>query len=80
VTKPQSTLTDRFLAEPEVLRIAGFSASTLRREIEANRFPAPVPISANRKGFLESEIRAWISARVNCARHNGSCARAEGGA
>jgi prophage regulatory protein len=60
---------DRFLAKPEVLRITGFSAATLWREVKAKRFPAPIPISAQRKGFLESEVRAWITARVDGARH-----------
>ena len=55
---------DRFLAKPEVLRIAGFSAATLWREVNAGRFPAPIRISANRKAFLESEVRAWIKDRV----------------
>ncbi len=55
---------DRFLAKPEVLRIAGFSAATLWREVNAGRFPAPIRISANRKGFLESEVHAWIASRA----------------
>lgn len=55
---------DRFLAKPEVLRIAGFSAATLWREVTAGRFPAPIQISANRKGFLESEVRAWMTSRA----------------
>jgi len=55
---------ERFLAKPEVLRIAGFSAATLWREVRAGRFPAPIDISAKRKGFLESEIRSWIADRV----------------
>ena len=55
---------DRFLGKHEVLRIAGFSAATLWREVNAGRFPAPISISANRKGFLESEVRAWIANRV----------------
>ena len=61
-------LADRFLAKPEVLRIAGFSAATLWREVQAGRFPAPVPISANRVGFLESEVRAWLHKTVESAR------------
>ena len=54
---------DRFMAKPEVLRIVGFSAATLWREVQAGRFPAPVLISANRVGFLESEVCAWIADR-----------------
>ena len=57
-----NTIVDRFLPRPEVLRITGFSSATLWREIQAERFPAPVPISPNRVGFLESEVREWFLA------------------
>ena len=59
---------DRFLAKSEVLRIAGFSAATLWREVKAGHFPEPVPISANRVGFLESEVRDWVASKVRAAR------------
>jgi|SoiMethySBSTD1v2_1073268.scaffolds.fasta_scaffold410301_2 prophage regulatory protein len=69
MTKPfLPTAADRFLAKPEVLRIAGFSAATLWREVQAGRFPAPIPISANRVGFLESEVQAWVNKSVLAAR------------
>ena len=48
---------DRFLPKPEVLRIAGFSAATLGREVKAGRFPGPVAISANRVG-IPSRVRS----------------------
>jgi prophage regulatory protein len=59
---------DRFIGKPEVLRIIGFSGSTLWREIQAGRFPAPVPISAKRVAFLESEVRAWIANKAHQTR------------
>ena len=62
-------ISDRFLSKPEVLRIAGFSAATLWREVNAGRFPTPVSISAQRKGFLESEIRSWIANRIASRRN-----------
>jgi prophage regulatory protein len=58
------SISDRFLGKPEVLKIVGFSAATLWREVHAGRFPAPVSISANRVGFLESEVRAWVADRI----------------
>ena len=64
---------DRFIAKPQVLEIAGFSAATLWREIRAGRFPAPVAISANRRAFLESEVRAWMVGRLQaraCSQSN----------
>jgi prophage regulatory protein len=59
---------DRFLSKPEVLRIAGFSAATLWREVKASRFPEPVRISSNRIGFLESEVREWVASKVRASR------------
>ena len=68
-TNTLSNVSDRFLSKPEVLRIAGFSAATLWREVNAGHFPAPVSISAQRKGFLESEVRAWIANRIASRRN-----------
>jgi prophage regulatory protein len=63
-----SSSPDRFLTKPEVLRITGFSAATLWREVRAGRFPAPVALSAKRIGFLQSEIEAWVSNKVQARR------------
>ena len=57
-------ISDRFLSKPEVLRIAGFSAATLWREVNAGRFPTPISIAPHRKGFLESEVRSWILNKI----------------
>ena len=54
---------DRILRIGEVLRVNGFSASTLWREIAAGRFPSPVPISKRGKGWLASELHAWLARR-----------------
>jgi len=56
------TITERVLPKSEVLRITGFAAATLWREVRAKRFPAPIPISPKRVGFLESEIQEWLYA------------------
>ena len=63
-TNSLPNISDRFLSKPEVLRIAGFSAATLWREVTAGRFPAPVCTSAQRKGFLESEVRMWMANKI----------------
>ena len=42
---------DRIMPKPEVLEAAGFSATTLWREVQAERFPRPVSISPQRKGW-----------------------------
>jgi prophage regulatory protein len=55
---------DRFLARPEVLELTGLSNTTLWREINAGRFPRPIPISRSRVGFLESDVRQWMHAKI----------------
>jgi prophage regulatory protein len=56
------TIAERVLPKSEVLRITGFSGATLWREVQARRFPAPISISPNRVGFLESEVQEWLYA------------------
>lgn len=56
---------DRFLREQEVLEVTSLSRSTLWREIKAQRFPRPVPISAGRVGWRESMIAAWQQDPMN---------------
>ena len=57
----------RFMPKPEVLGITGFSATTLWREIQAERFPSPIQVSPNRVGWLESQVREWQQARIKAA-------------
>lgn len=55
---------DRFLASKEVTVITGWSRQTLWREVKAQRFPAPIPTSPHRVGWLESEVARWQEARI----------------
>jgi len=64
------SISDRFLGKTEILKIVGFSAATLWREVHVGRFPAPVHISANRVGFLESEVKAWMADRIGRKRRS----------
>jgi prophage regulatory protein len=56
---------DRFLRESEVHRITGLSRAQRRRLERAGRFPARVPLSDRAFGWIESEIRAWVAARIS---------------
>ncbi len=55
---------------PRLLRIAGvqertaLSRSSIYRLMSANHFPRPVPLGEHGRGWLESEIEAWIEARI----------------
>ena len=48
-----------------VLERTGFiSTTTIWRMRRAKQFPEPVAVSPNRKAWRESEIDAWLKARV----------------
>lgn len=69
--KPQ---TKRFLRRADVERATGFSGATLYRLAALGRFPKPMKIGARASAWLESEVQAWVDARI-AERDNG-----EGGA
>ncbi len=52
----------RILRKKEVLAIIGKSESTLYRDIQAGRFPAPLRLGENSVGWREDTIRAWLDA------------------
>ena len=54
----------RLLRLPAVLARVPLSRSQLYIEMEQGRFPRPVKISERVNGWSESEIDAWIAAKV----------------
>ena len=58
---------DRFLGEIEVARITDLSRTTRWRLERDGRFPKKRHISANRIGWLQSEILEWMESRANTA-------------
>lgn len=60
--------TEAFLRLPEVSRRVGFSKSRLYALISKGQFPQPIRIGQRASAWLESEIDAWIAARVSASR------------
>ena len=58
-----ATSSDRFMPRSEVISATGLSDTTLWREYRAGRFPKPIPLTKNRVGWLESEVREWMADR-----------------
>jgi prophage regulatory protein len=54
----------RLIRFAEVKHRVGLSRSTVWRLEKANQFPKSIRISSGRRGWLESDISAWIAARV----------------
>jgi len=59
---------DRIIGLPEVLRLTSFSRTTLYDRIAAKAFPAQISLGGRRVGWLESDVAAWIAARIETAR------------
>jgi prophage regulatory protein len=59
----------RFLRLPEVMSRVPYSKATLYRLIKSGRFPKPYDLGGNGRAvaFLESEVDAWISERIEAA-------------
>jgi prophage regulatory protein len=59
-----------FLRQQQVLRLVGFSASTLWRRCNAETFPKPIKLSANITAWRAEDVRVWIAAQgkeTSCA-------------
>ena len=54
---------DKFIREPEVLNLVGFSRSTLWRRETAGDFPKRRQISSRSVGWILSEVLHWIASR-----------------
>ena len=55
---------DRIISMIEVLDRICLSKTHLYRKINAGQFPRPVPLGPQKVAFLESEVEAWMGARL----------------
>ena len=58
------------LRRKQVQARTGLSRSTIYLYIKAGLFPKPVALGPRAVGWIESEVRDWIAARVRIAREN----------
>ncbi len=56
--------TERLIRLAEVRSRTGLSGTRIYEEIKAKRFPAQVSIGPNSVAWRESEVDAWIAARI----------------
>jgi len=54
----------KLLRLPEVLDRVGYRRSKVYSLIKEKRFPRPVELGPKARGFLESEVDAWIAERI----------------
>ena len=56
------------LRRKQVEARTGLARSTMYDRIKAGTFPAPVSLGAKAVGWIESEIDAWLNARIQESR------------
>ncbi|MEI6668861.1 MAG: AlpA family phage regulatory protein [Acidobacteriota bacterium] len=61
---------DRFISPRELTSRLGLSTTTLWRLRRSGAMPEPVQLSANRIGWSERAIVAWVSTRAAAASHD----------
>lgn len=59
-----TTETRRFIRLPQVQELTSLSRSEIYRRIAAGTFPAQVKIGAAHAVWIESEVAAWVDARI----------------
>lgn len=64
---PSVHVPERLVRMIEVERQTGISRSQLYRLMTAGDFPRPVPLYGRSKAWVESQVQAWITARIAAA-------------
>ena len=55
----------RFLRLKQVRELVALSRTTLYEKIKRGEFPRSYPLGARARGFLASEVDAWIASQIN---------------
>lgn len=55
---------------PSVIARTGLSRSSIYLRISEGQFPAPIPLGPRAVGWLDSDIEAWLAARVQARDFN----------
>lgn len=63
-----STTAPSILRRKQVEARTGLARSTIYDRIKAGTFPAPISLGEKAVGWIESEIDAWLNARIQESR------------
>jgi prophage regulatory protein len=55
---------DRVLRLPELMNRLGLGRSAIYRALREGSFPRPIKITPRASGWLQSEVDAWLAARI----------------
>ena len=62
----------RILRRKLVEAQTGLSRSKIYYLVAREQFPRPIKIGARAVGWVEADIEAWINAKIDAAKHEGS--------
>ncbi len=62
----------RILRRKLVEAQTGLSRSKIYDLVAREQFPRPIKIGARAVGWVEADIEAWINAKIDAAKHEGS--------
>jgi prophage regulatory protein len=65
---PLRVMPDRILRLPQVCKMTGLRRSFLCELQAERRFPRSIKLGARAVGWLEGEIQAWMSTRIELSR------------
>jgi prophage regulatory protein len=65
---PSGTIPNRFLRLRQVKDLLGLSKSAIYARIGQGTFPKPVSLGGRSVAWIESEVAAWMNARVDASR------------
>lgn len=65
-------MSEKFLRLTEVQRRVPYSRSTIYLKVSRGEFPQPINLGARAVGWLESDIDAWITERIDKGRERAS--------
>jgi prophage regulatory protein len=57
-------MAERFITMEQVRGRVALSKTEIYRKIKAGLFPRPVPLGPQKVAFVESEVAAWMEARL----------------
>jgi prophage regulatory protein len=61
-------MSHRILRLPAVKSRTGLSPSTIYSHVANKQFPAPISLGARAVGWLEQDIEAWLTEKVEASR------------
>jgi prophage regulatory protein len=61
-------MSHKILRLPTVKELTGLSRSTIYLRMSKNEFPSPISLGGRAVGWLENDINAWLTEKVEASR------------